>query len=181
MCFKNFFSFSGVLQHTFYKMNAGSSAGESNELNITLDNNQQQQQQQQQHFHHQHQMQQHQFYDPNQDFMFQQFQQIQHSEIQNFHQQQTQRVDMSPMKLNTSGGSHRGQQQQQQQHQPQQQQQQLLEESTMQQQQSFNNYALDSSTNRPVPDYETAVRKKYGLAAATNLLQSQQQVSLNLK
>lgn len=106
---------------------------------------------------------------------------IQHSEIQSFHQQ-TQMVDISPMKLQTSSGSPPKQMV-------------LLEQSSSAYdhgnnttiQASFNNYVLSQSTNsvnemnqsvsnpdfRPVPDYETAIRNKYGMAASAGLGQGQ--------
>ena len=120
---------------------------------------------------------------------------IQHSEIQNFHQQ-TQRVDLTPIKIHhqvppqTSKISSV---------QPQQHHQLILDDSAVGNnttlQQSYNNYLLHDNLNepgygnvgesveqqqivpqyRPVPDYETAIRNKYGPVAANNLLQQQQQ------
>ena len=153
---------------------------------------------------------------------------IQQSEIQSFHQQ-TQRVDITPIKLSkhSATSSRDGGVPQQPQHysqqQPQPQHVMLMDEhnNTTLLQQSYNNYALggdhvapaadpaygnilppppqqsappqpptatsmqdaqeqQQQQYRPVPDYETAIRNKYGALAPKILQQQQQQPQLPL-
>lgn len=185
-----------VLQHTFYKMHAN--ASESSELSITLQNSRQptpfQASQPTQSrgnpF----------FLNGEQNYPAT----IQHSEIQNFHQQ-TQKVDLTPIKFKRPLGLNLGSQAQTVQTKA------ILEQSTADYannttlQQSYNNYVLSNSAMnvnevptsqqsqplsqqvanysnlmtdshahfRPAPDYETAIRNKYGVFA-NNILGGQQ-------
>ena len=248
-----------VLQHTFYKMHA---SAETNELNITLENNthqiqppdhaglMHQQQANSQQIQHQFQQQQQQQQppirgQPHHQAAAGQFElmlehgglanafptTIQQSEIQSFHQQ-TQRVDITPIKLSkhsaaSSGGVGGGGSGSGTQPLPYPQHMMLMDEhnNTTLLQQSYNNYVLGDHLQqqqhqlpsadpaygnilpppqsapgqpptatsgsltmqdaqeqqyRPVPDYETAIRNKYGTLAPKILQQQQQQLPLPL-